>query len=49
MSSNDSPIIKVKFPAVFEVVEDEEMIETIKEGKWIIIAIPIKNVEVDLK
>lgn len=39
--------IKLKLPAVFEVVDDEEMIETIKEGKWIIIAIPVKEDDIE--
>ena len=35
--------IRVKLPTTFDVVEDEEMIKTIKEGRHIIIAIPIKE------
>lgn len=39
--------IKVELPTVFDVVEDEEMIRIIKEGKWIIIAIPVKEAKVE--
>lgn len=35
--------IKIKLPTTFEVVEDEEMIKTIREGKHIVIAIPIEE------
>ena len=43
MKNNGSPSIRVKLPLTLKVVEDEKMIETIKEGKWIIIAIPVKE------
>lgn len=35
--------IRMKLPTHFDVIEDEEMIETIKEGNYIIIAFPIKG------
>ncbi len=39
--------IGVKLPLVLDLVEDEDMIETIRAGKHMIIAIPIENVQVD--
>lgn len=35
----------VKLPLVLDLVEDEDMIETIRAGKHMIIAIPIEDIQ----
>lgn len=35
----------IKLPLVLDVVKDEDMIETIRAGKHIIIAVPIKDIQ----
>lgn len=35
----------VKLPLILDVVEDEDMIETIRAGKHMIIAIPIEDIQ----
>ena len=36
--------LRVKTPLTLDVVEDEVMIETVKSGKYLIIAIPVEDV-----
>ncbi len=36
--------LDIKLPLVLDVVEDEEMMETIRAGKHMIIAIPIEDI-----
>ena len=38
-------ILKIKFPLVLEVVDSDEMNETVSAETHIIIAIPIENIE----
>ena len=39
--------LEVKIPKILDMVDDDVMIETVKSGKFIIIAIPITDILVE--
>ena len=36
--------LSVKMPRILDLVEDDVMIETVKSGKYVIIAIPVEDI-----
>ena len=41
--------LKVKIPRILDVVDDNAMIETVKSGKYLIIAIPVEDIVIEKK
>ena len=39
--------LSVKIPRILDLVDDDVMIETVKSGKYVIIAIPVKDLIIE--